>query len=109
VARRSSTTAPRTGATSTDDNYRFGIATEFNGGGGIQLGSGAAVPDVNLWREGANHLRTDAVFQAGTGAWDAGHLRLGDYRLWVDSTGDLRIKNGAPTGDTDGSVVGGQS
>jgi len=35
-------------------------------------------------------------------------LRLGNYRLWVDSTGDLRIKNGAATSDTDGTVVGTQ-
>jgi len=34
---------------------------------------------------------------------------LGAYALWVDSTGDLRIKNGAPTSDTDGTIVGTQS
>lgn len=34
---------------------------------------------------------------------------LGAYALWVDSTGDLRIKNGAPSSDTDGTVVGTQS
>lgn len=38
-----------------------------------------------------------------------GPLRLGDYYLWVDSTGDLRIKNGAPSSDTDGTIVGTQS
>lgn len=43
------------------------------------------------------------------GAWNTGHLRLGPYRLWVDSTGDLRIKGSAPTSDTDGTVVGTQS
>lgn len=43
------------------------------------------------------------------GAWDSTHLRLGNYRLWVDSTGDLRIKNGAPASDTDGTVVGTQT
>lgn len=32
-------------------------------------------------------------------------IRLGNYRLWVDGTGALRIKNGAPTGDTDGNLV----
>lgn len=46
---------------------------------------------------------------ASGGGWNTGHLRLGPYRLWVDSTGDLRIKNGAPTSDTDGAVVGAQS
>jgi hypothetical protein len=36
-------------------------------------------------------------------------LYLGSYALWVDSTGDLRIKSGAPTSDTDGTVVGTQT
>ena len=31
------------------------------------------------------------------------------YYLWVDSTGRLRIKNAAPTSDTDGTIVGTQS
>lgn len=36
-------------------------------------------------------------------------MRLGAYHLWVDATGDLRIKSSAPTSDTDGTVVGTQS
>ena len=36
-------------------------------------------------------------------------IKIGDYYLWIDSTGDLRIKSSEPTTDTDGSVVGGQS
>lgn len=31
------------------------------------------------------------------------------YYLWVDSTGDVRVKSGAPASDTDGTVVGSQS
>lgn len=46
---------------------------------------------------------------AGDGAWNGNPLRLGAYYLWVDATGDLRIKNGAPTSDTDGTVVGTQT
>lgn len=39
--------------------------------------------------------------------WDSKDLiRLGDYRLWVDAEGALRIKNGTPTSDRDGSAVG---
>lgn len=45
----------------------------------------------------------------GNGAWNGTRLALGTYQLWVDSTGDLRIKNGAPTSDTDGTVVGTQT
>jgi len=42
--------------------------------------------------------------------WDfGGKLQLGGYYLWVDSSGRLRIKNGAPTSDTDGTIVGTQT
>lgn len=46
---------------------------------------------------------------AGESGWNFEPLKLGDYVLWVDSTGDLRIKNGSPTSDTDGTVVGTQT
>lgn len=36
-------------------------------------------------------------------------LRFGAYHLWVDATGDLRIKSSAPTTDLDGTVVGTQT
>lgn len=35
-------------------------------------------------------------------------IRIGSYYLWVDSSGRLRVKGSAPTGDTDGTVVGTQ-
>jgi hypothetical protein len=41
--------------------------------------------------------------------WPAPGLDMGGYILWVDSSGRLRIKNGAPTSDTDGVVVGTQT
>ena len=44
----------------------------------------------------------------GDGSWEA-PLRLGDSRVWVDATGDLRIKASAPTTDLDGTVVGTQT
>lgn len=50
----------------------------------------------------------------GTGSfassWNSsqGIIALGNYRLWVDGTGGLRIKLGAPTSDTDGTIVGTQ-
>ena len=43
-------------------------------------------------------------------AWDdANKITLGQYRIWVDSAGKLRIKFGEPTSDTDGTIVGSQS
>lgn len=41
--------------------------------------------------------------------WDKNHPVLGAYHLWVDSTGDLRIKSSQPASDTDGTVIGTQS
>jgi len=42
-------------------------------------------------------------------AWDSRHLLMGTYHLWVDASGVFRIKSGAPTSDTDGTVVGTQT
>jgi hypothetical protein len=55
-------------------------------------------------------FRTDASAgaQLVSSAWDYNPLILGSYYLWVDATGDLRIKSGAPASDTDGTVVGTQ-
>lgn len=41
--------------------------------------------------------------------YDLGRLRLGNYYLWVDTTGKLRIKSSVPTSDLDGTVVGTQT
>jgi hypothetical protein len=43
------------------------------------------------------------------GAWNGSRLRLGNFYFWVDASSRLRIKNGAPTSDTDGTIVGTQS
>lgn len=44
----------------------------------------------------------------GDGTW-TNPLRLGVNSLWIDATGDLRVKTSAPTSDTDGTVVGTQT
>jgi hypothetical protein len=53
----------------------------------------------------------DVTEGAGGGAfgseWNSGNLpQLGDYRLWVDGKGRLRLKKGTPTSDQDGAPVG---
>jgi hypothetical protein len=90
-----------------ESNNRF----EVRGNGDLRWGSGSGAVDVSLVRLSSVQLGTgtNVGFRAGGGAWDNGHLALGNYRVWVDATGDLRIKNGAPTGDTDGTVVGTQT
>ncbi|WPQ64836.1 hypothetical protein SIO70_08135 [Chitinophaga sancti] len=40
--------------------------------------------------------------------YNKGKFILGNYFFWVDANGRLRIKNGRPTSDTDGTVVGTQ-
>jgi hypothetical protein len=41
------------------------------------------------------------------GKWNGYHPILNGYHLWVDATGALRIKNGAPTSDLDGTSLAG--
>lgn len=43
----------------------------------------------------------------GAGWNSPNQARLGDYRLWVDRRGRLRLKKGAPSDDEDGTPVGG--
>jgi hypothetical protein len=49
----------------------------------------------------------DSAGVAGTygHAWNGGHLRVGSYRLWVDSTNRLRKSTGAPGSDTAGAPL----
>ncbi len=66
-------------------------------------------------------VSTGSVSTTGTGGnlklynntygrmWDLGHLILGDFHIWVDKFGKLRIKSSAPESDTDGTVVGEQT
>lgn len=67
--------------------------------------------DSDVWlRASGNHLR----FSNGdANNWEKGHFvfRQGttDYHLFVDTTGNLRIKSSAPTSATDGTVVGTQT
>lgn len=42
-------------------------------------------------------------------AYNGNHLTLGNYHLWIDSSGRLRVKNGTPTKADDGTIVGTQS
>ncbi len=71
-----------------------------------------ALADVMLKRTGTRTLGLDTrggaqFFDQGS-TWNGNHGLMGNYHLWVDATGALRMKNGAPTGDTDGAVVGTQ-
>jgi len=41
--------------------------------------------------------------------WDGLHPVMGKYHIWVDATGDIRIKSSQPLSDTDGTIIGVQS
>jgi hypothetical protein len=43
--------------------------------------------------------------KVGGSAWNERHLVMGQYHLWVDSQGQLRMKRGAPTRDDDGKAL----
>jgi len=65
---------------------------------------------VGVYRNGLQYALCDTdSFKIHGSAWNGRHLALGGWRLWVDSSGRLRIKAGAPVSDTDGTVVGTQT
>ncbi len=61
-------------------------------------------PAVTAGTINGGHIRT-----LGSGAWNGGHIIMGGFHVWIDSSGRLRVKSGAPTSDTDGTIVGAQS
>jgi len=68
--------------------------------------------DINPQNDGKNGFRTNGYFTAEAGlrtgsAWNGGHLTMGGYRIWWDSTGKLRYVSGGavPASDTDGTVI----
>lgn len=73
----------------------------------IILGEDLAHMAPRFVGDGANTLYGTQTISGG--GWDGAHLMLGAHHLWVDASGVLRIKSGAPTSDTDGTVVGAQT
>lgn len=75
----------------------------------ILFGSGTSEPIINLGRYGSDLGLQDADFILPNSDYSKDRIILGTNYLWVDATGVLRIKDGAPTSDTDGIVVGSQT
>jgi hypothetical protein len=77
---------------------RAGIAT--------LLGCNGAVESLGDFR--AVEISGDGAPGLSFGSrWDSPNLaRLGDYRLWIDKSGKLRMKKGDPLSDDDGNKVG---
>lgn len=75
--------------------------------GALYLGSSL---DTLIQRIGANMAGMaagDSFYLDGT--YNGGHLQLGSYHLWVDGSGNLRIKSSLPASASDGTVVGTQT
>ena len=43
------------------------------------------------------------------GTWSGYHPVIGGYNIWIDATGAVRIKDGLPTFDLDGRIIGGST
>lgn len=76
----------------------------------VRINLDGADDDTFLINEGDGNLR---IANGDVGNWEKGHKVFDEgtsrYHLWVDSSGRLRIKSGAPTSSTDGTVVGTQT
>lgn len=105
VQRAASTSAAYHARVSGESNPRFSVLA----GGEMLWGPGASTFDTRIYRDAPNQLRMgegDSFLIDGT--WDGGRLRLGAYHLWVGVGGELRMKNGVPTSQSDGVSVGSQ-
>jgi len=68
-----------------------------------------ANPQTIIQNTTANNIDFQFSTLAISAFWGKVGLVMGSYYLWVDASGRLRIKNGAPSSDTDGTVVGTQT
>ena len=64
-----------------------------------RVGIGTDSPSEKLEVSGGNS-------KLGDGGYNTGHIVMGNYHLWIDGNGKLRMKNGMPLGADDGSIIG---
>jgi hypothetical protein len=81
--------------------------------GELTFGDGKTSPNVGFRQlaertVGLGERDSPRYLQLGS-AWNGNHALLGENHLWVDQSGNLRIKNEAPTHDFDGVIVGAQA
>jgi hypothetical protein len=110
------------------DNNNGGAFLRVNGYGTFGILKNTVVPGVEAEVFGVTTQNNINIGDAASGAitirrnttvngtlttndyrWNYGHLILGTYHIWVSSAGKLMIQNGAPTSDTNGTVIGSQS
>ncbi len=83
---------------------------------GIAFGNGSSDTDTIIQRSASNvaGMASGDSFSVpdaatGTSSAPAATLRLGNYHLWVDESGRLRIHSAGPSSSTSGVVVGTQT
>jgi hypothetical protein len=81
-----------------------GVGRVWANNAGVTIGNDAFTAALTVDTVGATR---DVTIPSSS--FSAGRFKLGNYYLWVDATGALRIKAGEPTVDLDGTVVGTQS
>ena len=84
---------------------------QIHNDGDLYWGNGSSADsDTLMSRTGVGliTMATGDSFGITDGTWNGGNFRMGAYYLWVDGSGRLRIKSGAPASDTDGTIVGTQ-
>jgi hypothetical protein len=81
-------------------------------GAQLNFGNGTYDPNASLGNTGteanpAIGTGDSTILRIGSGAWNAGHIRMGNDHIWLDANKRLRIKSGSfPSSDTDGNVSG---
>ncbi|PFM50190.1 hypothetical protein COJ45_05480 [Bacillus cereus] len=55
--------------------------------------------------ESGGPFAVDAILKTIHHTWNGKHFQMGDYHFWVDGAKNLRIRKGAPTNDTDGTII----
>ncbi|WP_160674416.1 hypothetical protein [Clostridium sp. C8-1-8] len=70
----------------------------------LNIGANIANNEIYLDTSG-NNLRVDDNLKLRNGDWQYSHLIMGNQHIWIDSSGKLRVKDGAPTSDKDGKEV----
>ena len=86
------------------------IDRDVGASGELTIGGQVDTTSVGLGRTGQD-VNVYGLLSMPSSAWDDSRLKFtvggNTWHFWVDVTGTLRFKNGAPASDTDGSVVGG--
>lgn len=88
-------------------NSSGSILVRFKAKGWTSSNKKFQVGNLNVYR---NPTPVNTGHNGGlSSSWSSQHMLIGSYHLWVDASGALRIKDGAPTSVTDGAIVGNQA